>query len=219
MIKVLLVDDHKIIRDGLRALFKPSDGIQVVGECEDGDQVLDFCKENPVDVILMDINMKRKGGIETTELMVQEFPDVKIIALSMYSEESFISKILKAGAISYVLKSAGKADIISAIQAAHEGKSYFDKDVAEVMMSKYLRMDASKKQKSSQFLISVDDLTKREIEVIKLITEELTTSEISEKLFISPRTVDSHRRNLLQKIGVKNTAGLVKFALFYKIIE
>ncbi|MBX7093973.1 MAG: response regulator transcription factor [Flavobacteriales bacterium] len=220
MKKVLLVDDHKIIRDGIKAIFKPTDGIQIVGECEDGDEVLDFLKNHEVDVILMDINMKRLNGIEATELVKQDYPDVNVIALSMYNEEGFISRILKAGAIGYLLKNAGKQEIISAINSAAEGKSYFDKEVAEVMMSKFLRVDnGAKKAKNNQFLISIDDLTKREIEVIKLITEELTTQEISEKLFISPRTVDSHRRNLLQKIGVKNTAGLVKFALHYKIID
>jgi DNA-binding NarL/FixJ family response regulator len=219
MKKILLVDDHKIIRDGVKALLKNLEDIQIVGECEDGDEVLDFCTANHVDVVLMDINMKRMSGIDATTELLAKFPNIKVVALTMHNEEGYISKILKAGAVGYLLKNAGKAELLNAINTVSEGRNYFGPEVAEVIMSRYMKTTPTKKKGSSQFLVSLEDLTKREIEVIKLIAEELTTTEISEKLFISPRTVDSHRRNLLQKIGVKNTAGLVKFALQNGIID
>ena len=218
MKKVLLVDDHKIIRDGIRALLMGSKEIEIIGECEDGDEVVAFLSEKTADVVLMDINMKRMNGIEATSSVIAAFPDVKVIALTMHNEEGYVSKILKAGAVGYVLKNTGKAELVLAIQAVTEGKSYFGTEVAEIMMSKYLKT-TNKPKNPSGFLVTVDELTKREIEILKLIAEELTTTEMSEKLFISPRTVDTHRRNLLQKLGVKNTAGLVKFALQNGLIE
>ncbi len=218
MKKILLVDDHKIIRDGIKALLYGNKEITIVGECEDGDEVVDFLEQAPADVILMDINMKRMSGIEATRQILARFPGVKVVALTMHNEEGYISKILKAGAVGYILKNTGKAELITAIQSVCEGKNYFGPEVAEIMMSKYVRNN-SKPKTSNAFLVTIDDLTRREIEILGLIAEELTNVEIGEKLFISPRTVDTHRRNLLQKIGVKNTAGLVKFALHNGLID
>jgi DNA-binding NarL/FixJ family response regulator len=218
MKKVVLVDDHKIIRDGIKALLSGTKEIEIIGECEDGDEIISFLKGHPADVVLMDINMKRMNGIDATSELLASFPEVKVVALTMHNEEGYISKILKAGAVGYVLKNTGKNELITAIQTVCEGKSYFGSEVAEIMMSKYLKTN-NKPKAQSGFLITIDELTKREIEILKLIAEELTTTEISEKLFISPRTVDTHRRNLLQKLGVKNTAGLVKFALQNALIE
>ena len=211
MIKVLLVDDHSIIRDGIKAMLYGDDKIHFVGECSDGSEVVDFLSKNDVDIVLMDINMPKMNGIDATKLVMDKFPGSKIIALTMHNEEGYITKILKAGAVGYVLKNTGKDELIEAIEQVYEGGTYFGSEVAEIMMARYLKNGS--KPKSSSSLVNVDDLTKREIEILKLITEEFTNIEIGEKLFISPRTVDTHRRNLLQKLGVKNTAGLVKFAI------
>jgi DNA-binding NarL/FixJ family response regulator len=211
MIDILLVDDHKIVRDGIKALLFTNGLINIVGECDDGNQVLEFCENNHVDIILMDINMQDVNGIDCTKMVNEKYPTVKIIALTMHIEEGYISKILKSGAAGYILKNTGKTELIDAIKKVNNGENYFSKEVSNVMMNKYMKKSGIRKSSSS--LASVDDLTKREVEILGLIAEELTNNEIGEKLFISPRTVDTHRRNLLQKLGVKNTAGLVKFAL------
>jgi DNA-binding NarL/FixJ family response regulator len=211
MIDILLVDDHKIVRDGIKALLFTNGLINIVGECEDGNQVLEFLENNRVDIILMDINMQDINGIDCTKMVIDKHPTIKVIALTMHIEEGYISKILKSGASGYILKNTGKAELIDAIKKVNNGENYFSKEVSNVMMNKYMKKSGVRKSSSS--LASVDDLTKREVEILGLIAEEMTNNEIGEKLFISPRTVDTHRRNLLQKLGVKNTAGLVKFAI------
>lgn len=217
MINVLLVDDHKIIRDGIKALLATTDSINIVGECDDGVQVLPFLRDHEVDVVLMDINMPKLNGIETTALVTEKYPKVKVLALTMHNEEGYISKILKTGAMGYILKNTGKPELVNAIEKVHESSSYFSDEVASIMMNKYMK---NTKPKTTPIgMVSVTDLTKREIEILALIANELTNIEIGEKLFISPRTVDTHRRNLLQKLGVKNTAGLVKFAIHNGIVE
>ncbi|MDA9563817.1 response regulator transcription factor [Flavobacteriales bacterium] len=217
MINILLVDDHKIIRDGIRAMLDFIDTFNIVGECESGHEVIPFITQNEVDIIIMDINMPDMNGIEVTELVISKFPAAKIIALTMHDQESYITKILKAGAMGYVLKNAGQDVLGEAINSVYAGKTYFSAGVSEIMMSKYLK-NPSKKFVSNS-MTSIDDLTSREKEIIALIADELTNNEIADKLFISARTVDTHRRNLLQKLGVKNTAGLVKFALQNNLAE
>lgn len=211
MIRLLLVDDHKIIRDGIRSLVSGNNDIFIAGECEDGDEVEGFLNTNEVDVILMDINMKRMNGIDATEYILKKFPGKKVLALSMHNEEVYIAKILKAGALGYILKNTGKEELIDAIFKVNGQENYFSKEVSDIMMSKYMK--TQKKSSTSKSLLTLEELTKREIEILKLIATEMTNSEIGEKLFISSRTVDTHRRNLLQKLQVKNTAGLVRFAL------
>ncbi len=217
MIKILLVDDHKIIRDGLKALLKGEDRMQIVGECSDGSEVLKFLRRRKVDIILMDINMPEMNGIETTRVVVEKYPKIKVIALSMHVEDSYITKILKAGASGYVLKNSGKQGIVNAVLMVKENGNYFSEEVANIMMSKFMKK--GNQAKTGNILVNLDDLTKREQEILRLIAEELTNNEISKVLFISSRTVDTHRRNLLQKLGVKNTAGLVKFAISLGLVE
>lgn len=211
MIKVLLVEDHKILRDGLKAALSGNKEIKVIGECEDGNQVLEFLEKNDIDVILMDIKMPIMNGIDTTQLVIEKYPTVKIIALSMYNEEAYIMKIFKAGASGYVLKNTSISEMIDGIKKVYAGEIFYSLEVANIMVSKYMNKTIKAKTKNTS--ITIDDLTKREKEIIKLISNEYTNQEIADKLFISARTVDTHRRNLLQKLGVKNTAGLVKFAM------
>ncbi|MBI4646609.1 MAG: response regulator transcription factor [Bacteroidia bacterium] len=215
-IKILLVDDHKILRDGIKAILSDYNDIEMVGECEDGDDVLNFLEKQDVDVILMDIKMKRLNGIDATRLVTARYPNVKIIALSTFNEEIYLTKMLKQGASGYILKNTGEDELIRAIKCVNDGDNYFSEEVTAVMMAKYLKKERIGK---SARMAHIEKLTKREKEILKLIIEELTNNRIAEKLFISPRTVDTHRRNLLQKIGVKNTAGLVRFAYENKIFE
>ncbi|OFX52081.1 MAG: hypothetical protein A2046_06045 [Bacteroidetes bacterium GWA2_30_7] len=216
MIKVLIVEDHKILRDGLKAALSGNKEIKVIGECEDGNQVMDFLEKNPIDVILMDIKMPIMNGIDATQQVIEKYPNMKILVLSMHNEEAYITKIFKAGASGYILKNTSISEMIDGIKKVHSGEIFYSLEVANIMVSKY--MNKTIKAKSKNFTVTIDDLTKREREIIKLISNEFTNQEIADKLFISARTVDTHRRNLLQKLGVKNTAGLVKFAMVNEML-
>lgn len=220
MIDILIVDDHKIIRDGIRALLRSTDDIRIVGECSDGDEVLDAIKaQENVDIVLMDINMPRMNGLDATEKVIQGFPDVKVVALTMYNEESYISRILNVGAVGYILKNTGKQDLIDALHKIKEGGNYFSEEVTQQMMSRFMNPSSPKQETVQPSEEAIARLTEREREVLRLIAMEYTNHEIGEQLNVSTRTIDSHRRNLLQKLGVKNTAGLVRFALHSGIGE
>jgi len=217
MIKVVITDDHKILRDGLKALLSSNERIDVVGECTDGSEVLPFLEKTEADVVLMDIKMSKINGIEATKQVLDKYPEIKVLALSMYNEEIYITKMLEAGASGYILKNTGEDELIKAIETVFNGEIFFSDDVTEVMMAKYMKKSTMiKTEEKTRF---VEELTRREREVLKLIVEEMTNNEIAEKLFISPRTVDTHRRNLLQKLEVKNTAGLVKMAIRHGLID
>ncbi len=214
-IKVLLVDDHKILRDGLRALISTDPELTIVGECEDGDCAKSFVENNEVDVVLMDIKMPNTNGIEATKYISEHFPDIKVLVLSMHSDEKYITEMIESGANGYVLKNTEADELIFAIKKVYEGECYYSSEVTSVIAANVVRNMSSN---SRQEKVTSDDLTKREKEIIILIAEEFTNHEIADKLFLSPRTIDTHRRNLLQKLGAKNTAGLVKFAIKNELV-
>ena len=211
--RVLIADDHKIFRDGIKALLEREKDIQVLAEAESGNEVLEKLSGQTVDVILMDIDMADTNGIETTRQVKEKFPQVNILVLSMHGEQNYIVKMLEAGAIGYILKNTGKEEMLTAIKSVAQGDSYFSREVSARLIE-HLNRPAQSSTKSNDI-----PLTDREIEVLKLIAQEYSNPEIAEKLFISIRTVDTHRRNLLDKLGVKNTAGLVKYALKMRLIE
>lgn len=211
MIKVLIVDDHKIVRDGIKALLQNTKNIQWVGDCKDGSEVVGFLNNKVVDVILMDIMMETINGIEASKIVLEKYPDIRILALSMNNEYDYIQEMLKVGAAGYILKNSSYEDLVTAIETVATGKPYFSPEVTDIVMNKYMHQGKKTKSTSKNQSL-VDQLTKRELEILELIAQELTNIEIAEKLFISRRTVDTHRRNLLQKIGVKNSIGLIRFA-------
>ena len=212
-IKVLLVDDHQIIRDGIRSLLSYAEGIEVVGECSDGLEAISCAVSEKPDVILMDINMPKINGIDATKTIITDNPDSKILVLTVHDELAYISKMLHAGALGYVLKTTNKAELITAIKSVSKGEKYFSPEVTETMLSRFI--DSHKSDSDAE----EKDLTIREIEVLVLISTELTNAEIGDKLFISTRTVDAHRRSLLSKLGARNTAGLVAYAIKNKFLE
>ena len=212
-IKVLLVDDHQIIRDGIRCLLSYAEGIEVVGECSDGLEAISCAVSEKPDVILMDINMPKINGIDATKTIITDNPDSKILVLTVHDELAYISKMLHAGALGYVLKTTNKAELITAIKSVSKGEKYFSTEVTETMLSRFI--DSHKSDSDAE----EKELTIREIEVLVLISTELTNAEIGEKLFISTRTVDAHRRSLLSKLGARNTAGLVAYAIKNKFLE
>ena len=213
MIKVLIADDHKVFRDGIISILEGEEDIEVVGEAGNGREVMELLTKVQPDVILMDISMGDAGGIEASGLIQKQFPKIKILALSMHHESTYIVKMLEAGAKGYLLKDAGGKEMIRAIRVVNEGNTYYSGEVSAAIIE-HLTKGTKPKEKKEGI-----PLSKRELEVLQLIAEEFTNPEIAEKLFISIRTVDTHRRNLIEKLAVKNTAGLVKYAIRNGIIE
>ncbi len=215
-ITLLLVDDHQIIRDGIKALLKDVPDVQITGEADNGQIALEMMAKHKYAVIIMDVNMPVMNGIEATQAIVRDYPLVPVLCLSMHDEVEYISKMLQAGAHGYILKNSGKQELVNAIHKLSQGEKYFSSEVSYAMMMTYIGGSGST-NRSSATKQNVQ-LTKREIEIISLIASEMTNQEIADKLSISLRTVDTHRRNLLQKLGVKNTAGLVRYAMQHNLI-
>ncbi|MFN8923692.1 MAG: response regulator, partial [Sphingobacteriia bacterium] len=215
-LNLLLVDDHKIIINGIRSMLEDVPGISILGEANNGREAVEKAMELPVDVVLMDIKMPQMNGIEATEEINVKKPDVKVIALTMFDDDEYITSMLQAGARGYILKNTGKQELISALERVSEGDTYFSREVTTAVMNQFMSkagtMEAAP-NKAKQMAAPPIELTTREVEILRHIAYEMTNQEIADKLFISPRTVHSHRRNLMQKIGVKNTAGLVRYAI------
>ena len=211
--RLLLVDDHKIIRDGIKALLHDVQNVLVVDEAENGPMAISSVKTHSIDVVIMDINMPGMDGIEATSEIKKHDGKVKVIALTMLGEKGNIKAMIEAGASGYILKTAGEEQLVKAITSVMEGKYFFSDEAARAVMMDMVYEQEPKNKKGSAFI----KLTDRELEVLKLIVEEFTTQEIADALYISTRTVDAHRRNLLQKTGARNLAGLVRYALEHGI--
>jgi DNA-binding NarL/FixJ family response regulator len=210
MIKVFIIDDHKMVIDGLQLMLQPEKEIAVVGVATHGEEAIEKIKKGNVDVILLDINMPGINGIDTCKRLLELDKTLKIIAISMHSESSLIKMMLNNGAKGYILKNAGQDEVINAINKVYEGKMYLDKEVNEIVLNSI----ANNSRKTSN---PFPTLSRREKEVLCLILDEYTTQEIATKLHISFGTVETHRRNMLIKVGARNTAGLVKIALEYEL--
>lgn len=212
-IKVLLADDHKIVRDGVKLMLEPHIGIDVEAEANNGLEVLEILKKTLIDLIIMDINMPEMDGIQTTKKVKELYPDIKILSLTMSNDDLHIRQMIQAGASGYIMKSAGRSELKQAVNDIMDGKHYFSNEATQSIMMDLVR---GKGNASSAETVHITD---RELEILELIIKEHTNQEIAEKLFISSRTVDAHRRNLLQKTGARNTAGLVKYAFQHNIIS
>lgn len=207
-VKILLVDDHKIMRDGIKAIITKSGEYDVVAEASDGVEALDYLTDHEVDIVVIDINMPNLDGVECTRAIKGRNRQTKVLAMSMYVDEQHIVNMLKAGANGYISKDAGKLVLMDALDAIRRGESYHGTEITKVIMSEFSK---TKEEKMKEDPFSF--LTSREIDVLRLIVEEKSNYEIADELHISIRTVDAHRRNLLQKTGVKNAVGLTKFAI------
>jgi len=216
-VKVFLVDDHKLIRDGIKAHFDEDDRFVIIGEAGNGKQALEILATTKPDVILMDINMDVMDGIECTTQVTERFPEVKVLALTMLAENQHIKEMLKAGAIGYMLKNATEQEIKQGILTVNQGASFYSPEVTQTVMNN-LASPVITKKKKSRFEPQIP-LTNREKEVLLLIIKEFSNQEIADTLFISKRTVDAHKRNLLEKTGSKNVAGLVMYALNNQVFD
>jgi len=208
MIRLIITDDHPVIRDGIKTVLANNKEIVLAGCAADGAELLELLETKKADVILMDINMPGINGIEATKLVKKKYPDIKVISFSQYDEKRFIKQMLKNGANGYLLKNSSASEMVNAIKITHSGGMYLSEDLPNVF--------GEKPKRRSNYLFP--NLTGREIDVLKEICREKNTTEIAETLFLSPNTVETHRANLLLKVGVKNTAGLVKWAIENEIV-
>ncbi len=211
MIRVLIADDHQMFVDGLKSLLVEEKEMHVVGEAKNGYEVLEICDQEPVDIVIMDINMPLMDGIQTSRKLSKKHPSVKILGLSMYNDRDYISDILKAGALGYVLKNTGKESLLTAIATLQSGSSYLSEEVSKTLLSGFMKNHSAEQM--------IEKLSDREREVLDCIASGLTTYEIADKLFISKNTVETHRKNLLYKLKARNTAELVNNAYKQRLIQ
>lgn len=208
MHSILLVDDHELIRDAIKYYFKEDEEFNVVNEACDGLEALRFLESNMYDIVISDINMPNMDGLGLMQQIRTLYPDQKVLVLSMHGDASAINKMISLGAYGYILKNASKVDLKEALHKIIGGENYFSKDVYEAIISRI-----AKKREPKKRLTLETQLSNREREVLQLIINEHSNQEIADKLFISIRTVETHKRNLLEKTGCKNIAGLVMYAV------
>jgi DNA-binding NarL/FixJ family response regulator len=210
MIRVFIVDDHVLIRDGLRTLLAANPLFEVVGEASNGQELLDQLPTVAADVVLLDLNMPVLDGLATTQRLRADYPHLRILLLSMMTHEHTIGEALAAGAHGYVLKNAGKYEVVAALQGVAAGKRYLCSEIGLSVLEKLLLLESGHPRPDAAPGIG---LTHREREILQLVAAGLTNQQIADQLFTSRRTVESHRQHLLEKIGVKNTPALVKYAV------
>ncbi|HMT77584.1 MAG TPA: response regulator transcription factor [Saprospiraceae bacterium] len=205
----MVVDDHKMFVEGVQAIFSDSSHIQVVKTVHDGNEVMKSIENTPnLDIILLDINLPNINGLELTKLISKKYPTIKILILSMYNNAEYIKEVLKEGASGYVLKNTDHEELLNAIQSVFAGNQFYSQSVTQTMMNSF----AKKSQRNNTDILQVK-ISKREKEILSLIIKEHTAQEIANMLFISLHTVETHRSNLMSKLGVRNSAGLVRVAL------
>jgi two-component system response regulator NreC len=213
-IRIILADDHRIFRDGMKALLNENTDIQLLGEGSDGNELMELLKIHQPDLVILDISMPGLSGIELTKLIHNLYPDIRIMILSMHTNEEFVMNAIHAGAKAYLPKDTSKAELFEAIQSLMAGGEFYSKSVSENFMKSFI-----KKSRTDQNLLVNEELTLREIEILKLVATGISHKEVAEMLFISPKTVDAHKNHIMQKLKLKNTAELVLYAVTHKIIE
>jgi DNA-binding NarL/FixJ family response regulator len=212
--KIIIVDDHKIFRDGLRSIISGEGIADVVADASNGKEFLEILDKQPVDLVLMDIEMPVMDGVEATRLAVEKSPGIKVLTLSMFGDEEFYYKMINAGVKGFALKTSGIDKLKKAITDVISGEGYFDNELLRRVIANIGKTKTDKVHDDNP-----NQLTSREIEVLNLICQGHTNEEISGQIHISPATVKGHRSNILAKTGCKNTASLVMYAIKSKIIE
>jgi DNA-binding NarL/FixJ family response regulator len=212
-IRVIIVDDHQIIRDGIKALISGVDGLEIAGEAGSAEELLSRVNSFNADVALVDISLPGISGIKMTQQLAVTHPDLKILILSMHLNEEYVSNALKAGALGYLAKNTTREELITAIRRVAEGQKYLGKEVSEVITAGYIqraKIDAT---------VENEILSRREVEILRLTAEGHGNKEISEKLFISIRTVESHKNHIMQKLGLKSAVEMTRYALKKGLIQ
>jgi DNA-binding NarL/FixJ family response regulator len=212
-IKLILADDHQLFRDGIKSLLEDIADIQVIGEASNGAELLKMLPSLEPQIVILDITMPDISGIEITKTIQNDYPQISVLILSMHNEEEFIINAIKSGAKGYLPKDIDKTELLQAINTIHEGEEYFSKDISEVFLKNFIRRTKVGLEGDHPIL------TTREIEVVKLVSEGYKNQEIAEKLFISVRTVDAHKNNIIKKLKLKSTVDIVKFAIKNNLIK
>ena len=211
--RVLIADDHGIVRQGLRALLEKSPDVSVIGEASDGREAVRLAAELRPNIVVMDIAMPMLNGVDATSQILSRDPEIKVIILSMHSDESYILRALSAGAKGYLLKDSAEGDILPAVQTVAEGRPYFSPVIASTLLDEYLQT-----MKKNKVRDSYDLLSEREKEVLQLLAEGKSNKEVASLLNLSPYTIESHRTSLMQKLNLHNTAEIVLYAVRKNII-
>lgn len=205
-IKIILVDDHAMLRHGLSRSFEQEEDIDIIGQAQDGFAAIDLAKELSPDVMIMDIGMTGLNGIETTRRIVQENPSIKVIGLSMHSSDKYVREMFRSGASGYLLKDCSFDELVEAVRTVMSGKTYISPAIGDMIIKEY-----TSKEDEDKSVFSI--LSQREREVLQLLAEGQTTKQIGQKLFISPKTVEAHRLRIMDKLQIDNIAQLTKFAI------
>lgn len=213
-IKILLADDHQMFLDGLSALLTQINQLEIVAAVNNGAQLLEKLKTTEADLVIIDLHMPVLNGLEATKMIRNLYPSVKVLGLTMDNELDSIKDMLEAGASGYILKNTGKAELELAIRQVIMGENYLSQSLSNQLAQSLLL-----KKKTTIEESELDMLTDREVEILKMVALENSNAEIAEKLYISPKTVETHRKNLMKKIGVRNSLGIYKFALKYKLLN
>ena len=207
--QVLLVDDHKIMRDGIKAILKHSGEFEVIGEAESGADAVHFCKKKRPDIILMDIGLPGLNGVESTTEILRHCPEVKVVILSMYDDENSVVGAIRSGARAFVLKKASDNDLLEALRTVAKGGSYLSPQVSDRLLHRIQRGDLDAKPMPS----ALEGLSPRELQVLRLVAEGKTSKEVAVLLDLGLQTVRSYRKTMMKKLGVNNVAGLTQLAL------
>ena len=207
--EVLLVDDHKIMRDGIKAILRQTEDFRVTGEAETGVEAVQICRHAKPDVIVMDIGLPGLNGVETTEEILRYYPEAKVVVLSMYDDEHSVVSAIRAGARAFVLKKASDEDLLEALRAVAKGGSYLSPQVSDRLLHRIQQGELAPKPSPS----SLDDLAPRELQVLRMVAEGKTSKEIAVLLDLGLQTVRSYRKTMMKKLGVNNVAGLTQLAL------
>jgi len=214
-IRVIIVDDHELVRDGIKSLLSKSPEIEVIGEAGDFYQLKSMLASLKSDIILMDINLPNISGIEAVRMLKPDFPEIKFLMLSMYTNEDFVLNAVKSGASGYLPKNTNHQELSEAINTIYCGKDYFSKSISEKL---FLEMMRRTKVGVNQTDTEETIITMREKEILTKVAEGLSNTEIAEQLYISIRTVETHKTNLFKKLGFSSTVDLVKYAIKHKLI-
>lgn len=210
LIKILLVDDHELVRTGIRRLLADEEGIKVIAEASSGEEAIKLTRELQPDVILMDVRMPGIGGLEATRKLLRMMPDIRVVAVTTYGEEPFPSKLLQAGASGYITKGAGSEEMVRAIRAVFSGQRYLAQDVAHELALRHV---------TDKDPNPFDALSERELQIMLMITSGVRVQEISDKLCLSPKTVNSYRYRLFDKLQVNSDVELTHMAIRHKMVE
>lgn len=213
-INILIVDDHEVIHNGIRDILRSQNNYVIVGNAYDGEEAITKALELKPDIIFMDISMPKLNGIEAIKVIAQKLPETKMLALTQHEENEYILQILKAGGNGYLLKNSKKEEFIEAIESVIQGERYLSSELSERMINNVLEQAESQKNTNQDEI----HLTRREIEIIQKIADDKSNLEIADELYLSVRTVETHRRNLMQKLKVNSVVALLKYATQNKII-